>query len=423
MVMGDFNKVRFERDRLGSVFNAQGANEFNSFILNAGLVEIQLEGYSFIWSHPSASKMSKLDQFLVTNGLLSLFPHILAVCLDNLSDHQPILLREVITDYEATPFRLYHYWFNLHWFEQMVSTAWNSIVLDDTNGMVRSRRMSDNLLISRMDLMKQMEDIKTNDVRDQMKKAKIQWAIEGDENSNFFHGIVNKKRVHLSIKGTMVDGERVDDPSRVKDEFRSHFATRFQDPGVRRRRLNFKFPSRLNWDQVTELEKPVTTKEIRKAVWGCGENKSPGPDGSHSNSFVNSGTLLGQIYVQTAFLPNRQILDGPFIINELLSWCRHKKHSFGFEVKWRSWIKGSLTSGMASILVNGSPTSEFQFHCGMNQGDPLAPYLFILVMESLHLSVSRAVEAGIFLGIKVDPSLKISYIFYADDAVFIGERS
>ena len=29
--------------------------------------------------------------------------------------------------------------------------------------------------------------------------------------------------------------------------------------------------------------------------------------------------------VPTAFLPNRQILDGPFIINELLSWCKPKK--------------------------------------------------------------------------------------------------
>ena len=37
LVMGDFNEVRFERDRLVSVFNVQGANEFNSFILNAGL--------------------------------------------------------------------------------------------------------------------------------------------------------------------------------------------------------------------------------------------------------------------------------------------------------------------------------------------------------------------------------------------------
>ncbi|GJW86963.1 RNA-directed DNA polymerase, eukaryota [Tanacetum coccineum] len=82
LVTGDFNEVRFERERLGSVFNVHGANEFNSFISNAGLVEIQLEGYSFTWSHPSAAKMSKLDRFLVSEGFLSLFPHISALCLD-----------------------------------------------------------------------------------------------------------------------------------------------------------------------------------------------------------------------------------------------------------------------------------------------------------------------------------------------------
>ncbi|GJX46083.1 RNA-directed DNA polymerase, eukaryota [Tanacetum coccineum] len=153
--------------------------------------------------------------------------------------------------------------------------------------------------------------------------------------------------------------------------------------------------------------------------------------------------------VQSAFLPNRQILDGPFIINELLSWCKLKKKqvmlfkvdfakaydsirwdflddilcSFGFGSKWRSWISGSLASGKASVLVNGSPTSEFQFHCGLKQGDPLAPYLFLLVMESLHYSFSRVVEAGVFKGISFNESVNISYLFYADDAVFIGEWS
>nr|GEV52936.1 RNA-directed DNA polymerase, eukaryota [Tanacetum cinerariifolium] len=78
---------------------------------------------------------------------------------------------------------------------------------------------------------------------------------------------------------------------------------------------------------------------------------------------------------------------------------------------------------MALILINGSPTSEFQFHCGLKQGDPLAHYLFILIMESLHLSFSRAVDAGIFTGIKVDSSLTIFHLFYADDAVFISKCS
>ncbi|GKB03696.1 RNA-directed DNA polymerase, eukaryota [Tanacetum coccineum] len=35
MVMGDFNEVRCMKDRLGSVYNAQGANEFNNFISNS----------------------------------------------------------------------------------------------------------------------------------------------------------------------------------------------------------------------------------------------------------------------------------------------------------------------------------------------------------------------------------------------------
>nr|GFA22073.1 hypothetical protein [Tanacetum cinerariifolium] len=36
---------------------------------------------------------------------------------------------------------------------------------------------------------------------------------------------------------------------------------------------------------------------------------------------------------------------------------------------------------------------------------------------------SRAVDAGIFMGIKIDSSLTISHLFYADDVVFIGEWS
>ncbi|GKA33410.1 RNA-directed DNA polymerase, eukaryota [Tanacetum coccineum] len=98
-------------------------------------------------------------------------------------------------------------------------------------------------------------------------------------------------------------------------------------------------------------------------------------------------------------------------------------NAFGFGSRWRSWIQGSLNSGKASVLVNGSPTLEFEFHRGLKQGDPLAPFLFILIMESLHLSFNRAVEAGIFTGLRIDDALTISHLFYADDAIFIGEWS
>ncbi|GKC46974.1 RNA-directed DNA polymerase, eukaryota [Tanacetum coccineum] len=78
---------------------------------------------------------------------------------------------------------------------------------------------------------------------------------------------------------------------------------------------------------------------------------------------------------------------------------------------------------MASILVNGSPTNEFPICCSLKQGDPLAPFLFILVMESLHLSISRDITDGFFNGLHINASMSLSYLFYADDAVFLREWS
>ncbi|GJT75174.1 RNA-directed DNA polymerase, eukaryota, reverse transcriptase zinc-binding domain protein [Tanacetum coccineum] len=159
--------------------------------------------------------------------------------------------------------------------------------------------------------------------------------------------------------------------------------------------------------------------------------------------------VLGDIVneVQSAYISERQIIDGPFILNEIMQWCRRRKKQslifkvdfekaydsvrwdflddilvkFGFGIKWRGWIQNCLNSSKGSILVNGSPTEEFQFYKGLKQGDPLSPFLFILVMESLHISFQRVVDVGMFTGIKLSSSLNISHLFYADDAIFLGQ--
>ncbi|GJY39524.1 RNA-directed DNA polymerase, eukaryota, partial [Tanacetum coccineum] len=70
IIMGDFNEVRNKNERFGTIFNVHGANAFNSFISMANLEEVPLGGCSFTWCHRSASKMSKLDRFLMSESLL-----------------------------------------------------------------------------------------------------------------------------------------------------------------------------------------------------------------------------------------------------------------------------------------------------------------------------------------------------------------
>ena len=52
--------------------------------------------------------MSKLDRFLVLENLFNIFPNINAIALERfISDHRPILLREVSFNYGPIPFHFF----------------------------------------------------------------------------------------------------------------------------------------------------------------------------------------------------------------------------------------------------------------------------------------------------------------------------
>ncbi|GJR46170.1 RNA-directed DNA polymerase, eukaryota, reverse transcriptase zinc-binding domain protein [Tanacetum coccineum] len=469
VVMGDFNEVRFRSDRFGSNFNVQGANIFNSFISSAGLVEVELGGCSFTWCHKSAKKMSKLDRFFVSDSFLNTYPYISAISLERfLSDHRPILLREHHLDYGPTPFRFFHYWCEIDGFRKLVEDTWkeclnnkaNAIYDDSGKGYVKE------FVLKRMDLVNNLQQVNNLNSMEMAQKANVKWAVERDENSTFFHGMLSKKRSVLAVRGIMVDGLWIDEPRLVKQEFLMHFTNRFSKPDYRRAILHTSFPKRLSTVQQTKLECEVSKEEIKRAVWDCA--LIPKIPGANVVKDFRPISLIGSLYkiiakilanrlvdklgsivneVQSAFIADRQILDGSFILDELIQWCKRKKNQllvfkvdfekafdsvrwdflddilkkFGFGDKWRKWIQSCLRSSRGSIILNGSPTEEFQFHKGLKQGDPLSPFLFILVMESLHLSFKRVEEAGLFNGIKLDNSVSISHLFYADDAVFVGQ--
>ncbi|XP_058777028.1 uncharacterized protein LOC131651376 [Vicia villosa] len=159
------------------------------------------------------------------------------------------------------------------------------------------------------------------------------------------------------------------------------------------------------------------------------------------------GVLISS--AQTAFVPGRQIQDGALVLNEIIdlatrsgqecvilkvdfakaydnvSWefLNYVMRRNGFGEKWIKWINASICHSSISVLVNGSPTSDFSMGKGLRQGDPLSPFLFTLVAEGLAKMMNQAVRLGLFQGFRVNNETRHHLLQFADDMVVLGEGS
>ncbi|CAN6713710.1 unnamed protein product [Malus baccata var. baccata] len=150
---------------------------------------------------------------------------------------------------------------------------------------------------------------------------------------------------------------------------------------------------------------------------------------------------------QNAFVEGRQIQDNIGIAHELFHFLKNRKtkcnfelgikldmhkaydrvkwdflmavmEKMGFNSRWRSLIMGCISTVIFSILLNGQPGSKFTPSKGLRQGDPLSPYLFLLVSEVLSLLIQRESDRGRIEGIQMDRvGPMISHIFFADDTL------
>ncbi|GJU53674.1 RNA-directed DNA polymerase, eukaryota, reverse transcriptase zinc-binding domain protein [Tanacetum coccineum] len=194
------------------------------------------------------------------------------------------------------------------------------------------------------------------------------------------------------------------------------------------------FTRRLGADSSHYLEGDISLDEIKKAVWDCRFDKSPNELISHE---------------QSSYIKGRRSLDGPLILNKIVFWCKSRKEQallfkvdfqkafdlvrwdhlddilgkFSFSSKWRGWIRGCLHSSKASVLVNGSPTDVFLFHRGLRQGDPLSPFLFILVMESLHVKFQRVIDRCMFVPILVGKMICLKVNVHKSSLYGLGVHS
>ena len=82
---------------------------------------------------------------------------------------------------------------------------------------------------------------------------------------------------------------------------------------------------------------------------------------------------------------------------------------------------GLVSLPFFNILLNGSLNSTFQPSRGIFQGDPLSPFLFILMAEGLSCLIMAQVERGEILGIKAhEGASSQTHQQFMDDTMLMG---
>lgn len=122
--------------------------------------------------------------------------------------------------------------------------------------------------------------------------------------------------------------------------------------------------------------------------------------------YVEGCQILDGIILSHEVIHSLKILRKPSMILKLdlskafdkLSWTyiKHILLAFSFNATWMRWITNLISSPRFSIIINGSPSTPFHSSRGICQGDPLSPFLFVLMAEGLSRLLNSATIFNLF---------------------------
>lgn len=95
----------------------------------------------------------------------------------------------------------------------------------------------------------------------------------------------------------------------------------------------------------------------------------------------------------------------------------------GLNEHWISLITSCIKTESYAVLINGKP-GRFTPTRGIQQGDPISSYLFLLCAEALSVLLSKAKTEGKIKGIKVASGCQsLSHLFFVDDSILFRKVS
>eukprot|EP00253_Pinus_taeda_P022384 PITA_22384 len=292
-------------------------------------------------------------------------------------------------------------------------------------------------------------------------KSRVLWLKEGEQNTKFFHrSAIDYRNVNKILELKNSEGQILRNHKDISDLLSNHFSNIAREPEVNReaaiQEITNAIPNSITEEQNWSLRKRITMEEVEEAVRSMPNDKAPGPDGFTINFYkvcwkivkndiweivedsrrsktilksLNSTfitlvpkveeantpekfqpiALCNVIYKiiskvianrlkmilpsiisreQSSYVEGRQILDNILLAQEMI----HSLHS--------RKVAGMLMQLDLSKAVNGTPSTPFSPSRGIRQGDPLSPFLFVILMEGLSRLIAKRKEDGQIKGLQ-----------------------
>lgn len=92
--------------------------------------------------------------------------------------------------------------------------------------------------------------------------------------------------------------------------------------------------------------------------------------------------------------------------------------AFGFCEQWCDLVYRCISNSWYSIFLENKMYGYFKSSCGVRQGDPLSPSLFVIAMEWISRAINRKVEEGKIKHFSTKHGVvKINHLMFADDVL------